>query len=84
MIVMIIMVFGKTSIIYEQVPQGDPDGKSIDEDPLKTTFDQQASIDQKTTQILPQTKMAISVRQMAAMIFTYFIGVNLLMTLSFT
>ena len=36
------MVFGKTSLMYEQVPQGDPDDVSIDEELLKSTLDKQA------------------------------------------
>ena len=54
------MVFGKTSLMYEQVQLGDPEGISIDEELLKNTLDKQASSDQKTTQILSQTKTAIS------------------------
>jgi len=50
------MVFGKTSLMYEQVQLGDPEGISIDEELLKNTLHKQASSDQKTTQILSQTK----------------------------
>ena len=48
--------------MYELVPQGDPDGISIDEELLKNMLDKQASSDQKTRQILFQTKTAISYR----------------------
>ena len=48
--------------MYEQVRQGDRDGISIDEEFLKNTLDKQASNDQKTTQIVSQTKTAISRR----------------------
>ena len=56
------IVFGKTSLMYELVPQGDPEEISIDEELLKNTLDKQASGDQKTMQILSQTKTAISRR----------------------
>ena len=43
------MVFGATSLIYEQVPPGDPEEKGICEDELDTNLDPQASSDQITT-----------------------------------
>ena len=56
------IVFGKTSLMYELVPQGDPEEISSDEELLKNTLDKQASSDQKTMQILSQTRTAISCR----------------------
>ena len=48
--------------MYERVQRGDPEGISIDEELLKNTLDKQASSDQKTTQILSETKTAVSLR----------------------
>ena len=48
-------VFGKISLIYEQVLRDDPEGKGINENFLSSQLDPQASSDQKTTQIPMQT-----------------------------
>ena len=48
--------------MYEQVPQGDLGDVSIANELLKNTLDKQASSDQKTMQILSQTKTVISRR----------------------
>jgi hypothetical protein len=50
------MVFGATSLFYEQVPSGDPEGKGISEDELGANLGPQASSDQITTQILTANK----------------------------
>jgi hypothetical protein len=57
------MVFGANSLMYEQVPQGDPAPKGISEDELNAKLDPQASSDQITTQILTQTKDGINPRR---------------------
>ena len=46
------MVFGTNSLMYEQVPNNDPELKGINENELNTQLDPQASSDQITTQIL--------------------------------
>ena len=51
------MVFGTTSLMYEQVLPGGPKRKDISEEELAANLDPQASSsDQVTTQILMQTK----------------------------
>ena len=55
------MIFSKTSLMYEQLPQRLAEDRGIDENQIKQQFqDSQASSDQKTMEILSQTKTDIS------------------------
>ena len=55
------MIFSKTSLMYEQLPQRLAEDRGIDENQIKRQLqDSQASSDQKTMAILSQTKTDIS------------------------